>query len=72
MTKLKMYTFEIKTVKNLQDKDSPYTLIKYEFTAENFEEAEKFKKNLKEHYEKNKPLSGALPPRQASKLIEND
>lgn len=71
MANIYKYNFEIQTLKNLQDVNSPHTLIKFEFLAEDFASAEKYMKSLIEHYNENKPFNPTLP-RQTTQLIESE
>lgn len=61
MSDSQKYAFEIRTAKNYQDENSPYTLARHEFLAVNIEQAEKYKKTLEDHYRKNKPCKVSLP-----------
>jgi len=61
MAVLNKYTFEITTLKNLQDENSPHTLSKFEFLAENKEQAEKYMKSLIEHFNNNMPFRPTMP-----------
>jgi hypothetical protein len=71
MANLKKYNFEIRTLKNLQDENSPHTLIKFEFLAENFISAENYMKSLIEHYNQNMPFNPIFP-RETTQLIETE
>ncbi|NRS90820.1 hypothetical protein HNQ02_003767 [Flavobacterium sp. 7E] len=64
------YNFEIQTLKNLQDINSPHTLIKFEFLATDLASAEKYMKSLVEHYDENRPFNPTFP-RQTTSLIES-
>ena len=69
MAELKKYSFEIQTVKNYQDENSPHLLSTFEFVAENREKAEKYMKSLIEHFNENMPYRHPMP-RTASILSE--
>lgn len=71
MDELKKYSFEITTLKNMRDKDSPYTLIKFEFLSSSLKNAENYRKSLIEHYNSFKPY---IPewPYEKTELIEVD
>jgi len=71
MANLKKYNFEIRTLKNLQDENSPHTLIKFEFLAEDYTSAEKYMKSLTEHYNQNRPFNPIIP-RETTQLIETE
>lgn len=68
---IKQYNFEIRTTKNYQDEQSPHTLSKFEFLAENKEQANKYKETLIENYNKNMPFRPAFP-REFTELIESN
>lgn len=68
---LKKYYFEIRSSKNLQDKKSPHTLSKFEFLAENKEQAEKYMETLIENYNNNMPFRPVFP-RENTELIEKE
>ena len=61
MAVLNKYSFEITTVKNYQDEHSPHTLSKFEFLAENKQQAEKYMKSLIEHFNENMPFRSTMP-----------
>lgn len=69
MANLKKYNFEIRTLKNLDDNNSPHSLIKFEFLAKNLKSAEDYMSSLTKHYDQNQPY---LPnfPWEATHLIE--
>ena len=68
---LKKYSFKIFTVKNVQDKNSPYELLSVFFLAKTDSEAEKFKKTMIENFEKNQPCLINLPY-QITQLISSE
>tara|TARA_R110000868_G_scaffold77299_4_gene221510 strand:+ start:2277 stop:2498 length:222 start_codon:yes stop_codon:yes gene_type:complete len=61
MAILNKYSFEIQSLKNYQDELSPHTLSKFEFLAQNREQAEKFKKSLIDHFNTNMPFQSTIP-----------
>ena len=65
------YSFEITTVKSWQDENSPHTLVKFEFLAENKAQAEEYKESLIEHYNNNMPFRPTMP-RTTTVLIETN
>ena len=71
MQTLKKYNFEIRTLKNLQDSNSPHSLSKFEFLAISLESAEKYKNSLIEHYNENMPYRSKMP-RETTELIESE
>lgn len=69
MEALNKYSFEIRTLKNYQDENSPHSLSKFEFLAQNKEQAEKYMKTLIENFNKNMPFRASMP-RETTELIE--
>ncbi len=61
MRNLKNYSFEIKTVKMLDNNDSNCILSKYEFLAKSLEDAENYKAFLIENFRNNKPFKSEIP-----------
>ena len=68
---LKKYSFEIRSLKNLQDEKSPYTLSRFEFLAENKKQAEKYMETLIENYNNNMPFRPVFP-RDYTELTEKE
>ena len=71
MGALNKYSFEIRTLKDYQDEHSPHTLSKFEFLAQNKEQAEKYMKNLIDNFNENMPFKPTMP-RETTELIENE
>ncbi|MDI5949243.1 hypothetical protein [Flavobacterium yafengii] len=61
MVNLKKYNFEIRTLRSIEDKSSPHTLIKFEFLAKNLKSAEDYMNSLIKHYDQNQPYIPNFP-----------
>jgi len=68
---LKQYSFKIRTLKNMQDENSPHILSNFQFLARNKEEAEKYMKTLISNYNANMPFMPSMP-REVTELKESE
>ena len=58
---LKNYTFEIRTLRDLSDLNSPHTLAKFEFKAKDENSAKKYMESLIAHHSDNAPYIQIMP-----------
>ena len=68
---LRNYSFQIQTLRDLSDSNSPHILAKFEFLAEDEISAEKYMQSLINHYDSNMPFIPRMP-RENTQLISKE